>query len=133
MRTVLIVDDEKVFRKKYKKLLKGKGFGVIEAASALEVSNSLMRDHSKIDIILLDINIPEVDGREIWEIIDEYAPELPIIITSVHPVIDQKLRIPRAADYFNKLHKEDLLLSKIKKVLGISSFEAKEASSSRQF
>ena len=123
MRTILIIDDEKEFRKKYKKLLKEKGFTVIEAENALDVGNSLMRDHSKIDLILLDINIPEVDGRGIWEIIDEYAPELPIIVTSVHPIVDQKLKVPRCADYFSKLHKEDLLLSKIMKVLGMSESE----------
>ena len=95
-----------------------KGFRVIEAPSALDVADILMREHSSIDLILLDINIPEVDGRGIFDIIDEYAPELPIIVTSVHPVNDQKLRIPKATDYYSKLHKESTLLAKIRKVLG---------------
>lgn len=119
MRTILLVDDEKAMRSKYKKILKKEGFKVIEAPKAMEVANVLMREKSNIDLILLDINIPEVDGRGIFDIVDEYAPELPIIVTSVHPLNDQKLRIPRAADYYNKLQAQDVLLKKIRGVLGI--------------
>lgn len=118
MRTILLVDDEKDIRKKYKKFLKTKGFKIVEAPDALEVANILMRLKSNIDLILLDINIPEVDGRGIFEIIDEYAPELPIIVLSVHPLHDQKLRIPRAAEYHSKLHSEETLFRKIKDVIG---------------
>ena len=123
MRTILVVDDEKVFRKKYRGLLKEKGFKVKTASSALEVSEVLMRDKSLIDLILLDINIPEVDGRGIWEIIDEYAPQLQIIVTSVNPLHDQKIRIPRAADYYNKADKEATLLKKITRVLGVEKVQ----------
>ena len=121
MRTILIVDDEKKIRQKFKKLLKTEKFRVVEAANAIDVADVLMREHSTIDLILLDINIPEVDGRGIFEIIDEYAPELPIIVTSVLPLNDQKLTIPRAAGYYSKLHKDDTLLSKIRSVLGTSA------------
>ncbi len=127
MRTVLIVDDEKKFRKKYKKLLKTEGFAVVEAASALETTDMLMRKGSTIDLILLDINIPEVDGRGVFELVEEYASDLPIIITSVHPVNDQKLRIPRAADYYSKLQKENILLGKIRSVLGIVNEKVKKS------
>ena len=120
MRKILIVDDEKEMRKKYKAFLVAEGFGVLEAPNALEVSNILMREKSNIDLILLDINLPEIDGRDIFDIIDEYAPELKIIVTSVHPLQDQKLKIPRAADYYNKSQKEDVLLRKIRNVLGVT-------------
>lgn len=119
MRTILIVDDEKKFRVKYKKLLKKEGYKVMEAESAMEVGDMLMRHRSLIDLILLDINIPEVDGRGIFDIINEYAPSLDIIVTSVHPLNDQKLKIPRASDYFSKLHADETLLKKIKNVLGV--------------
>lgn len=118
MRTILIVDDEKDMRKKYKKLLVKKGFRILEAPNALEVANALMRAKSTIDLILLDINIKEVDGRDISEIVEEYAPNIPIIVTSVLPLQDQKLKIRRAVDYFNKSHKDELLLKKIRNVVG---------------
>jgi DNA-binding response OmpR family regulator len=121
LRTVMIVDDEIVFRKRYRRVLAAEGFRILEAPNALEVANLLMRKKSSIDLILLDINIPEIDGRGIFEIIDEYAPNLAIIVTSVHPLNDQKLRIPRAADYFNKSQKDDVLLKKVRNILGVEA------------
>ena len=118
-RTILLIDDEKPMRMKLKKPLKAAGFKVIEASGALDATNCLMRAKNSIDLILLDINIPEVDGRGISDIIDEYAPELPIIVTSVHPVGDQNLRIPRAVDYYSKLNNVDSLIKKVKNALGV--------------
>jgi len=120
-KTILIVDDEKDFRKKYKKLLKGEGFRIIEAPDAVEVANVLMRENANLDLILLDINIGEVDGRDIFDIIDEYAPGKGIIVTSVHPIGDQKLKIPRATDYYNKAQDESILLGKVLKILGANN------------
>jgi len=124
MRTIMIVDDEKEFRKKYKQLLKAEGYKVLEAPNAVEVANLLMRNKSLIDLILLDINLPQVDGREIFEVINEYAPTLDIIVTSVHPLQDQKLKIPRAIDYFNKSQSNDVLLKKVRNILGLQEVKS---------
>jgi len=119
MRTVFIVDDESEMRRKYKKLLKGEGFSVIVAPNALEVANILMRDKSRIDLILLDINIPDIDGHDISDIITEYSPELPIMVNSVLPISEQKIRIRNAVDYCSKLDGEEVFLKKVKKILGV--------------
>ena len=119
MRTVLIVDDEYAMRKKYKKVLKAVGIDVLEAADAIEVADALMRDRSRIDLIVLDIQIPEIDGRDIFDVINEYTPNLDIIISSVIPVKDQKLRIPRAVDYFNKADSDATFLNKVRNALGV--------------
>ena len=115
---ILMVDDEQEMRRKYKKFLTKEGYKVVEAPKAIEVANVLMREKSRLDLILLDINLPEVDGRDIAEIIQEYAPTIPIIVMSVLPVREQKLRIPWAIGYYNKADSRDLLLAKVKKVAG---------------
>ena len=121
-RTILVVDDEKEFRKKYKKLLKGEGYKVYEAQSAVDVAEHLMR--SRLDLILLDINIPVVDGKDIFDIIDEYPSQRPaIIVTSVYPVSEQKFKIRRAADYYDKSSDTQLLVRKVKNVLGVNKTE----------
>jgi len=117
-RTILVVDDEKEFRKKYKKLLKEQGYKVYEAQTAMDVAEHLMRN--RLDLILLDINIPEVDGKDISDIIDEYPSQNPaIIVTSVYPVSEQKFKIRRATDYYDKSTNTDLLLRKVRNVLGV--------------
>ena len=120
MRSILIVDDEREMRKKYKKFLVANGFRVVEAPDAVEVANVLMREKSQLDLILLDINIAEVDGRDIFDIIDEYAPGMPVIVSSVYPTSEQKFRIPHADDYFSKSQKDEILLTKVRSLLGIA-------------
>lgn len=120
-RLILIIDDEVKMRKKYKKFLTRAGFKVTEAANAMEASEALMKGKSLLDLILLDIQMAEVDGRDVFDIIDEYCPNIPVIVSSVYPVSEQKSRIPRAADYFHKLSKEKTLLEKIRSVLGLEN------------
>ncbi|MDO8580196.1 MAG: response regulator [Candidatus Omnitrophota bacterium] len=115
---VLIVDDEIEMRRKFKKLLKEDGFDVYEAKDALDVANVLMRDGRKLDLVLLDINIAEINGRDIFDIIIGYSPNVKVIVTSVFPVKDQKLRVPKANDYFNKADDGPLLLKKISDLIG---------------
>ena len=125
MRTILVVDDEKVFRKKFKKLLKAEGYKVFEAQTAMDVADHLMRN--RLDLILLDINIPEVDGRDIFDIIGEYPSQKPeIIVTSVYPVSEQKFKIRNAADYYDKSKDTDLLLKKVRTVLGLREEQIEE-------
>ena len=122
MEKILIIDDDRKFRKEYKGRFKSLGFGVLEAPDALEVVNLLMREHKNIALIILDINIPEVDGRGIYEIIQEYAPEIPVVVSSVFPISNQKLKIQRARGYHNKINGKDVLIKKVKEILtsGIS-------------
>ncbi len=119
MKTVLVIDDEKKFRKRYKDLLKPLKFKVIQAKDAVEVANALMRAKSDLELVVLDINMAEVDGRDTFEIIDEYVPNIPVVISSVFPINEQKLRIPRATDYFNKSDPDDVLVAKVKHILGL--------------
>lgn len=122
VRNILVVDDEKEFRKKYKKLLKEEGYKVYEAQTAMDVAEHLMRN--RLDLILLDINIPEVDGKDISDIIDEYPSQRPaIIVTSVYPVSEQKFKIRKASDYYDKSADTQLLLKKVQAILGVEDQE----------
>ena len=119
MGAVLIIDDDKEQRQRCKKLLKENGIDYLEAPNALEVGNILMRELSNIDLILLDLQMPDVDGKDIFEIIQLYTNKKPVMVTSVLPINDQKLRVSRARDYFKKSDGDDILLKKIKLILGM--------------
>jgi CheY-like chemotaxis protein len=121
MGKVLVIDDNKDIREKYRKVLETLNLDVLEAPEVLEVVNILMRHASEIDLILLDIQMPEVDGRGIYDIVYDYIPSVPIMVSSVLPVQDQKLRIPRAREYFNKADGDQALASKVKALLGIET------------
>ena len=57
---MLVVDDEQVCRYLVRRLLPGGAFEIIEAASVAE-GLAQLRDHSP-DVVLLDLNLPEMDG-----------------------------------------------------------------------
>lgn len=61
-RTVLIIDDERIIQRMLSVMLKRRGFTVFTAATAAEALNLL--EHQAVDLITLDLMLPEVDGME---------------------------------------------------------------------
>lgn len=61
-RTVLIIDDERIIQRMLSVMLKRRGFSVRTAATAGEALNLLERE--PVDLITLDLMLPEVDGME---------------------------------------------------------------------
>lgn len=112
---ILVVDDEDRIREIYKELLTAEGFDVIEASSAVTGNEAMMREH--IDLVLLDINMPKVDGNELYEVMKLFHRKSKVIVTSVYPLDEQKRLIEEAEDYYDKSQGTELLLSKVKRVL----------------
>ena len=82
MTQVLLVDDELMNRKVASKILKKEGFEVVEAVDGLEALERLKS--FDIDIILIDLMMPNMDGYEATKIIkqDENLSSIPLIILS---------------------------------------------------
>ena len=78
-----------------------------------------MLDHEKdIGLILLDINLPVVNGATLNEVIQQvYKPGPKVMITSVYPLEDQKKLVENADDYYDKSEGTNVLLSKIRQLL----------------
>ena len=120
MKKILIIDDEEKIRAAYRALLRKEGFEILEAKNASQGTFKLI-SAEHIDLILLDINMPEVDGVTMREVINEYDPHSKIIVASVYPIDEQKQAIPQADDYFDKVQGVDVLLDKVKKALGCAT------------
>lgn len=112
---ILIIDDEEKIRDVYIRLFVEAGFLVRVAVDAREAINIIIRE--KIDLVLLDIAMPEVDGKFTYEIIQEYDPTMKVIIVSAHPEYTQKEIIPTAKDYFDKTRGALTLLNKVETIL----------------
>lgn len=116
MKKILIVDDEEKIREIYNRLLTGEGFKVTEASSANAANEILLRED--MDLILLDIKMPKIDGSVMYDVIKLFHRRCKVIISSVYPLDEQRRVISEAEDYYDKSQGTDILLSKIKKVLG---------------
>ncbi len=82
MKKLLIVDDEKNILKLYDKEFKDEGYDVITASSGLEALRQLERN--PVDLVILDIRMPEIDGLETLKKFMESASKPPIILNSAY-------------------------------------------------
>jgi two-component system, OmpR family, response regulator ResD len=117
MKTILVVDDNERIRRIYRKMLSREGFRVLESSNADEANDLLLI--YKVDLMLLDINMPSVDGVVFHLVTEMFHPDVKIIVASVYPLDDQKKMIKDAADYFDKSEGLKVLIQKVKSLLMI--------------
>ena len=114
MKSILIVDDEKHIREIYKRLMdawEDLKFKVFEASNALDATECIIKE--EIDLILLDIRLPMINGQQLYQAIRKYKPGIKIMVSSVYPVEHQKKIIPFADDYYDKSEGPRGLLEKV--------------------
>lgn len=107
-RRVMVVDDEASIRDMYRRVFSRRGFEVLTAASAVEAKDILVRE--QVDILFLDINMVEVEGDILFELIRAFHQDVKVVVSSVYPLEEQKERIKGADAYFDKSDGQDALL-----------------------
>jgi DNA-binding NarL/FixJ family response regulator len=81
--TVLIVDDHAGFRLSARRILEADGYEIVgEAGDGREAI--LMARRLRPQIVLLDVNLPDVDGFEVARELSSFAPSPAIVLTSSH-------------------------------------------------
>ncbi len=75
---VMVVDDESRMRKLVKDFLVKKNFEVVEAENGVEAID-LFFEHKNIDLVILDVMMPKMDGWEVCREIRSYS-KVPIIM-----------------------------------------------------
>lgn len=80
-RKVLVVDDSKLMHKMYEVMLRQ--FALVHAADGREALDRL-REHLDVELILLDINMPNMNGLELLAVVrgDRALSHLPVVIIS---------------------------------------------------
>ncbi|HYE75092.1 MAG TPA: ATP-binding protein, partial [Blastocatellia bacterium] len=78
---VLLAEDEVAVRRLTRELLEMQGYTVIEAASG-EEALQLGRQHSQIDLLLTDVIMPRLSGRELASQLSEMRPNLKVLYMS---------------------------------------------------
>ena len=110
---ILVVDDEESIHLLYKEELEEEGFEVSSALSgeeALEVFDELSPD-----LVILDINMPGMDGIEVLRQMKQKRPDVPVILSSAYPEYKQDLASWASDDYIVKSFNLDELKESVKK------------------
>ena len=85
IRTVLVVDDAGVVRRLSFRVLSEAGYRVFEAASAVEAIEVLAMLRGKVDIVLVDVIMPEVNGVDLVRVIRDEWEAPAILFMSAYP------------------------------------------------
>ena len=79
--TVLIVDDHPSFRATARALLESEGYDVVGEAATAAAALRLATE-TRPDVVLLDIQLPDLDGFEVAKQLAALAPSTKIVLTS---------------------------------------------------
>jgi len=113
--TVLVVEDDDLTRTTMASWLAGEGFLVLTAANGHEAAGHLERPLEPIDVVVLDVNLPDVNGIELCEKLRETYLTLPVIVCSgdAAPAEVARLLELGASRYFRKPVDSDELLAAV--------------------
>lgn len=114
---ILIVDDEEDNRKIIQMLLEESGYRVLTANNGEEAILIQQKHRDEIELILMDLMMPVIDGATAISIIIEEDPQAKIIVTS--GLIEQKAidNLPNLKGYLSKPFTVEKVLENINKAL----------------
>jgi signal transduction histidine kinase/CheY-like chemotaxis protein len=116
--TILIAEDDEINYFYIKEIFRGTGAQILHAVNGREAVE-MVEKNDKIDIVLIDIKMPVMNGYEAIKMIRDIRPELPIIAQTAFALSNEMLKAFNAgsSDYISKPFKKEQLLSMVVKHL----------------
>jgi DNA-binding NtrC family response regulator len=92
---VLLVDDEETVRWVARRVLEADGWEVLEAADGQTALQLIGERVGRLDLVVTDLNMPGVSGRELAEVVSVFHPGLPVLaITGFLSAVNHDRRLP---------------------------------------
>ena len=113
---ILLVDDEEGIQLLYREEFEEDGFEVTTAFNGKEALEQFSQEPP--DLVILDINMPGMNGIEVLRRMKEINPNLPVILSSAYPEYKQDLSTWASEDYIVKSANMDELKNAVRKHLG---------------
>ena len=82
---VLVADDDESVRESLCKLLQDEGYEVSAVANGAETVETFCREQNRIDLLLVDLNMPLMNGWATLDRLLEVNPSLPVLIVTAQP------------------------------------------------
>jgi len=115
-KTILVVEDNVLSRELTNAVLKSAGYAVVTAKDGAEAL--MMVGRESIDLMVIDVDLPYIDGHSLLQAMHENGVEVPAIFISGLPGDDVEVRAFEvgAVDFIRKPVKNSVLLARVAKV-----------------
>lgn len=117
--TILLVEDEESVRELTVKILEMNGYSVIEAEDGVEAFEIYKKSYGKIDLLITDVVMPRMSGRELAEKIKRLNPAIRVLFSSGYSDDRDMMRDAdsKTIDFINKPFTPEELGGKIRRLL----------------
>lgn len=117
--TILLVDDEELIREVSREMLEAVGYNVLSAGSGKEAVNVYKKHQDTIDLVVLDLIMPEMGGGQVYDRLKEINPGVKVLLSSGYSINEEAMSImKRGCDGFiQKPFRIINLSQKIQKIL----------------
>lgn len=118
-KTILLAEDEEMLHQVAKKIIESLNYNVISAFDG-EEAVSAYKENPSIDLVILDMKMPKMDGKEAFALIKELNPEARIILSSglsADSEIDMILSSFPNTDFIQKPYRKAQLSEMIQSIL----------------
>ena len=112
---ILLVDDEEGIQLLYREEFEEEGYEVISAYNGDEALEEFTKEPP--DLVILDINMPGMNGIEVLRRMKEINPDLPVILSSAYQEYKQDFGSWASEDYIVKSANMDELKGAVRKHL----------------
>lgn len=117
--TILIVEDDADLRSYLADVLRNLNYRVLTAANAQSALTILLQENRSIDLLLTDVVMPGINGRELARRVEELRPGLPVLYMtgySRNAVVHQG-RLDEGVNFLQKPVKQAQLASRIRELI----------------
>ena len=118
-KTILVADDDNVFREFIKNQLERTGYNVIEAIDGIDAIRKFVDHKDSIELLIIDVIMPKMGGREVFESIKKMRPGIRSIFVSGYEAdfISKKIESEEQIFLILKAELPKILLPKVKEIL----------------
>jgi CheY-like chemotaxis protein len=118
-KTILVADDEPTVRRLLHDCLTNAGYKVLEAAEGAKALDHLM--HQTVDLLIVDLVMPGIDGLEVIRSVKNMYPDLPMVVITGNLASVSYLEVVQfvgSERIFEKPLKMDVLLKVVGSAIG---------------
>jgi two-component system, cell cycle sensor histidine kinase and response regulator CckA len=117
---LLLIEDEELVRESLADALRLAGVDVVAADSGVSGIAVLREGPGEIDVVLLDLSMPDLPGEEVFARLVAMRPDLPVILSTGHEREAALGRFagPAPAGFLRKPYRTPQMLAEIRRCLG---------------